>query len=55
MQEETDKQRLGQRIGMISSIRVGEYQVKSRDVVGCVNEYFLSRFASGEVKGGGES
>ena len=49
-----DKQRLGQLINMISNIRVGDEEARSRDVLGRVYEYFLSRFASAEGKGGGE-
>ncbi len=49
-----DKQRLGQLINMISNIRVGDEESRSRDVLGRVYEYFLSRFASAEGKGGGE-
>ena len=49
-----DKQRLGQLINMISNIRVGDEDARSRDVLGRVYEYFLSRFASAEGKGGGE-
>jgi type I restriction enzyme M protein len=49
-----DKQRLGQLINMISNIRIGDEEARSRDVLGRVYEYFLSRFASAEGKGGGE-
>ena len=49
-----DKQRLGQLINMISNIRIGDEDARSRDVLGRVYEYFLSRFASAEGKGGGE-
>ena len=49
-----DKQRLGQLINMISNIRVGDEESRSRDVLGRVYEYFLSRFASAEGKGSGE-
>ena len=49
-----DKQRLGQLIDMISNIRVGDKDARSRDVLGRVYEYFLSRFASAEGKKGGE-
>ena len=49
-----DKQRLGQLINMVSNIRVGDEEARSRDVLGRVYEYFLSRFASAEGKGGGE-
>ena len=49
-----DKQRLGQLIDMIGNIRVGDAEARSRDVLGRVYEYFLSRFASAEGKKGGE-
>ena len=49
-----DKQRLGQLIDLISNIRVGDEEARSRDVLGRVYEYFLSRFASAEGKKGGE-
>ena len=43
-----DKQRLGQLIDMISNIRVGDEDARSKDVIGRVYEYFLSQFASAE-------
>ena len=49
-----DKQRLGQLIDLISNIRVGDEEARSRDVLGRVYEYFLSQFASAEGKKGGE-
>jgi type I restriction enzyme M protein len=49
-----DKERLGQLIDLISNIRVGDTQSRSRDVLGRVYEYFLSQFASAEGKKGGE-
>ena len=49
-----DKQRLGQLIDLISNIRVGDADARSRDVLGRVYEYFLSQFASAEGKKGGE-
>ena len=49
-----DKQRLGQLIDLISNVRVGDEEARSRDVLGRVYEYFLSRFASTEGKRGGE-
>lgn len=49
-----DKQRLGQLIDLISNIRVGDAEARSRDVLGRVYEYFLSQFASKEGKKGGE-
>ena len=49
-----DKMRLGQLIDMISNIKVGDEEARSRDVLGRVYEYFLSLFASAEGKKGGE-
>src|ERR687891_2910983 len=49
-----DKQRLGQLIDMVSNIRVGDAESRSKDVLGRVYEYFLSQFASAEGKKGGE-
>ncbi len=49
-----DKQRLGQVIDLITNIRVGDAEARSRDVLGRVYEYFLSQFASAEGKKGGE-
>ena len=49
-----DKQRLGQLIDMVSNIRVGDEDARSRDVLGRIYEYFLSRFANAEGKKGGE-
>ena len=49
-----DKQRLGQLIDLVSNIEVGYEEARSKDVLGRVYEYFLSRFASAEGKKGGE-
>ncbi len=49
-----DKQRLGQLIDLISNIRVGDADARSKDVLGRVYEYFLGQFASAEGKKGGE-
>ena len=49
-----DKLRLGQLIDMISSIKVGDEDARSKDVLGRVYEYFLSQFANAEGKKGGE-
>ncbi len=49
-----DKQCLGQLIGMVGNIRIGDAEARSRDVLGRVYEYFLSQFASAEGKKGGE-
>ena len=49
-----DKQRLGQLIDLVSNIKVGDKDSRSRDVLGNIYEYFLSQFASAEGKKGGE-
>jgi type I restriction enzyme M protein len=49
-----DKQRLGQLIDLISNIRIGDAEARSKDVLGRIYEYFLSQFASAEGKKGGE-
>ncbi len=49
-----DKQRLGQLINLITNLRVGDEESRSKDVLGRVYEYFLSQFASAEGKKGGE-
>jgi type I restriction enzyme M protein len=49
-----DKQRLGQLIDLVSNIRVGDAESRSKDILGRVYEYFLSQFASAEGKKGGE-
>jgi type I restriction enzyme M protein len=50
-----DKQRLSQLIDLISNIKVGDAEARSKDVLGRVYEYFLSQFASAEgSKKGGE-
>ena len=49
-----DPLRLGQLIDLVSDIRVGDEDARSRDVLGRVYEYFLSQFASAEGKKGGE-
>ncbi len=49
-----DKQRLGQLIDLISNIKVGDEDARSKDVLGRVYEYFLAQFASAEGKKGGE-
>ena len=45
---------LGQLVDLISNIRVGDAEARSRDVLGNVYEYFLSEFASAEGKKGGQ-
>ena len=49
-----DKIRLGQTIDLVSNIKVGDEDARSKDVLGRVYEYFLSQFASAEGKKGGE-
>lgn len=49
-----DASRLGGVIDLISSIGLGSEADRSKDVLGRVYEYFLSRFASAEGKLGGE-
>lgn len=45
-----EKQRPSQPIHLVSNIRVGDGEVRLKDVLGRVYEYFLSRFASAEGK-----
>lgn len=49
-----DKQRLGQLIDLVSKIGLGDAANRSKDVLGRVYEYFLSKFASAEGKKGGQ-
>lgn len=49
-----DKTRLGELIDLISKIGMGNDHRMSKDTLGRVYEYFLSRFAGAEGKGGGE-
>ncbi|MCY3777614.1 MAG: class I SAM-dependent DNA methyltransferase [Candidatus Aminicenantes bacterium] len=49
-----DKVRLGRLIDLVSDIKVGDEDARSKDVLGRVYEYFLSQFASAEGKKGGE-
>ena len=49
-----DKERLGQLIDVISNIKVGDEESRSKDVLGRVYEYFLSQLAGAEGKKGGE-
>ena len=49
-----DQTRLGQIIDMVSNTKVGDEAARSKDVLGRVYEYFLSRFADAEGKRGGE-
>ena len=49
-----DKPRLGQLIDLIATIGLGDGESRKKDILGRVYEYFLSRFAEKEGKGGGE-
>lgn len=49
-----NKERLGELIDLISTIGLGDGESRGKDILGRVYEYFLSRFASAEGKGGGE-
>ncbi len=49
-----DKQKLGELINLISGIGLGTKEHRNKDTLGRVYEYFLSRFASAEGRGGGE-
>src|SRR3989440_10648452 len=49
-----DKQRLGELIDLIGTIGLGDKESRSKDILGRVYEYFLSKFASAEGKNGGE-
>lgn len=50
---ELDKTRLGETIDLFS-FKVGDEESRSKDILGRVYEYFLSKFASAEGKNGGE-
>ncbi len=49
-----DKTRLGELVDLFSSVMVGDTESRAKDMLGRVYEYFLSKFASQEGKGGGE-
>ncbi|MBN1460679.1 MAG: SAM-dependent DNA methyltransferase [Armatimonadetes bacterium] len=49
-----DKQRLGELIDLVGTIGLGDKENRSKDILGRVYEYFLSRFASAEGKKGGQ-
>src|SRR6266403_846260 len=49
-----DKNRLGELIDLIGTIGLGDKANRSKDILGRVYEYFLSRFASAEGKKGGQ-
>ena len=49
-----DKQRLGELIDLIGTIGLGDYESKTKDILGKVYEYFLGQFADAEGKKGGQ-
>lgn len=49
-----DKTRLGEVIDLLSGVELVETDNESKDILGRIYEYFLSRFADAEGKGGGE-
>jgi type I restriction enzyme M protein len=49
-----DKHKLGELVNLISDIGLGSKEHRDKDTLGRVYEYFLSRFASAEGRGGGE-
>ena len=49
-----DKVRLGRLIDLVSGIRIGDAESRSKDVLGRVYEYFLAQFASAEGKKSGQ-
>jgi len=49
-----DKQRLGELIDLIGTISLGDYENRSKDILGRVYEYFLGQFADSEGKRGGQ-
>jgi type I restriction enzyme M protein len=51
---ELDKTRLGELVTLFTNIEIGTDRAKEMDMLGRVYEYFLSKFASAEGKGGGE-
>ena len=49
-----DNHRLGELIDLIGTIGLGDAENRSKDILGRVYEYFLSRFASAKGKKGGQ-
>ncbi len=49
-----DKTRLGELIDVVGTIGLGTQAQRSRDVLGRVYEYFLTKFAAAEGKNGGQ-
>lgn len=51
---ELEKTTLGELVTLFTNIEIGTDKAKEMDMLGRVYEYFLSKFASAEGKGGGE-
>ncbi|MDD3053755.1 MAG: class I SAM-dependent DNA methyltransferase [Endomicrobiaceae bacterium] len=51
---ELDKTRLGELVTLFTNLEIGTDRAKEMDMLGRVYEYFISKFASAEGKGGGE-
>lgn len=49
-----DKRMLGELIDLVGTIGLGDKESRSKDILGRVYEYFLSKFASAEGKKGGQ-
>ncbi len=49
-----DKTRLGELVNVVAGIGLGDKQNRSRDILGRVYEYFLTKFAAAEGKNGGQ-
>jgi len=49
-----DKTRLGELIDLVGTVGLGDKENRSRDVLGRVYEYFLTKFAAAEGKNGGQ-
>jgi type I restriction enzyme M protein len=49
-----DKTRLGELINLVGTIGLGDKENRSRDILGRVYEYFLTKFAAAEGKNGGQ-
>ncbi|HHX66718.1 MAG TPA: SAM-dependent DNA methyltransferase [Gallicola sp.] len=51
---ELDKTRLGELVTLFTNLEIGTDKAQEMDMLGRVYEYFISKFASAEGKGGGE-
>jgi len=49
-----DKTKLGELVDLVGTIGMGDKENRSKDVLGRVYEYFLTKFASAEGKNGGQ-